>query len=59
MNSMLKTLIIITLVYYLLKGLIYLAMWQATYKVQERAFEEKRKRQEKKSAKKEKTNEGE
>jgi uncharacterized membrane protein YciS (DUF1049 family) len=54
MNSMLKTLIIITLIYYLLKGLIYFAMWQMTYKVQERALEEKRKREEKRLAKREK-----
>lgn len=54
MNSMVKTLIIITLVYYLLKGLVYLAMWQATYKVQERALEQKRKRSEKRQAKREK-----
>jgi hypothetical protein len=54
---MLRSLIIITLIYYLLKGLIYLAMWQATYKVQERAFEQKRKREEKRLAKKARINE--
>ncbi|MEN6463334.1 MAG: hypothetical protein ABFC94_18440 [Syntrophomonas sp.] len=53
MNNMLRTLIIITLIYYLLKGLIYIALWQATYKVQEKAMEEKRKRQEKRLAKSE------
>jgi len=45
MESIAKTLIIITLVYYLIKGLIYLVLWQATYKIQERALAEKRKRQ--------------
>lgn len=34
---MAKTLIIITLIYYLLKGLIYLLLWQGTYKVEEQA----------------------
>lgn len=37
MNSMLKYLIIITLMYYFLKGLIYLLLWQTTKKVEERA----------------------
>jgi len=45
---MAKTLIIITLVYYLIKGLIYLVLWQATYKIQERALAEKKKRKKKK-----------
>jgi hypothetical protein len=48
MESMAKTLIIITLVYYLIKGLIYLVLWQATYKIQERALAEKKKRKKKK-----------
>lgn len=48
MESMAKTLIIITLVYYLIKGLIYLILWQATYKIQERALAEKKKKQKKK-----------
>ncbi|MGI5920576.1 MAG: hypothetical protein ACOX6I_02465 [Syntrophomonadaceae bacterium] len=54
MSDMLRTLIIITLVYYLVKGLIYLAMWQMTYKVQERALEEKRKKAEKRLSKRNK-----
>lgn len=37
MENMIKTLIIITLIYYLIKGLIYLAFWQATYKIEENA----------------------
>lgn len=48
MESIAKTLIIITLVYYLIKGLIYLVLWQATYKIQERALAEKQKRRKKK-----------
>lgn len=48
MESIAKTLIIITLVYYLIKGLIYLVLWQATYKIQERALAEKQKRKKKK-----------
>jgi len=48
MESIAKTLIIITLVYYLIKGLIYVVLWQATYKIQERALAEKKKRQRKK-----------
>ncbi len=42
---MLKTLIILVLIYYLLKGLIYIVLWQATYKIQERALEAKAKKQ--------------
>jgi len=45
---MLKTLIVVTLVYYLVKGLIYLLLWQATYKVQENALAAKNKRKKKK-----------
>jgi uncharacterized PurR-regulated membrane protein YhhQ (DUF165 family) len=48
MESMLKTLIVVTLVYYLVKGLIYLLLWQATYKVQENALAAKNKRKKKK-----------
>jgi cytoskeletal protein RodZ len=48
MESMLKTLIVVTLVYYLIKGLIYLLLWQATYKVQENALAAKNKRKKKK-----------
>lgn len=45
-NSLLKTLIVVTLAYYLIKGLIYLLLWQTTYKLQEKALERKRKKQE-------------
>ncbi len=45
MNDMLKYLIIITLCYYLVKGLIYLILWQATKKVEEKAREFKKKEQ--------------
>ncbi|NLJ71711.1 MAG: hypothetical protein GX333_01710 [Syntrophomonadaceae bacterium] len=45
MDDMLKTLIILVLIYYLLKGLIYIVLWQATYKIQERALEAKAKKQ--------------
>jgi hypothetical protein len=41
MNDMLKYLIIVTLCYYLVKGLIYLILWQATKKVEEKAREYK------------------
>lgn len=51
MENMLKTLIIITLIYYLVKGLLYLAMWQMTYKVQERQLEEKEKKKAKRMEK--------
>ncbi|MEN6328032.1 MAG: hypothetical protein ABFD18_17705 [Syntrophomonas sp.] len=44
MNSMLKHLIIITLIYYFLKGLIYLLLWETTKKVEERARAEKAKK---------------
>lgn len=50
---MLKTLIIVTLIYYLLKGLIYLILWQTTYKVQQRALAAKAKEKEKKKIEKE------
>jgi hypothetical protein len=42
-NELLKYLIIVTLIYYLLKGLIYLLLWQTTYRVQQRALEAKKK----------------
>ncbi|MDD3269318.1 MAG: hypothetical protein PHX14_08355 [Syntrophomonadaceae bacterium] len=44
---MLKYLIIITLMYYFLKVLIYLVLWQTTKKVQENALAKKAKRKEK------------
>lgn len=50
MNSMLKTLIIITLIYYFIKGIIYLALWIATHKVEEHARERQRKRREQETA---------
>lgn len=49
MESIAKTLIIITLVYYLIKGLIYLMLWQTTYKIQEHALAKKKERQQKKA----------
>lgn len=53
MDDMLKTLIIIVLIYYLLKGLIYLILWQATYKIQEKALAAKAKKKELKEKEKE------
>lgn len=50
MNSMVKMLIIVTLIYYLLKGLIYLMLWIATHKVEENALERQRKRRERRAA---------
>lgn len=50
MNSMVKMLIIVTLIYYLLKGLIYLMLWIATHKVEENALERQRKRREQRAA---------
>lgn len=47
MNPILKTLIIVTLVYYLVKGLIYLVLWQTTKKLEEKGLETKRKAKEK------------
>ena len=48
MNDMVKYLIIITLCYYLVKGLIYLILWQATKKVEEKARESKQRAKPKK-----------
>lgn len=53
MNDLLKYLIIVTLAYYLIKGLLYLLMWQMTYKVQEKALAEKRKQKERRRIQKE------
>lgn len=53
MNPILKTLIIVTAVYYLVKGLIYLVLWQTTKKLEERGLEAKRKAKEKKEKEKE------
>lgn len=47
MNSTLKYLIVVTLIYYFVKGLIYLLLWQTTYKVEERARERIAKEKEK------------
>ncbi|HZJ84785.1 MAG TPA: hypothetical protein VFD02_04425 [Syntrophomonadaceae bacterium] len=59
MENMLKTLIIVTLIFYLLKGLIYLILWQMTYKVQEKALAAKAKAKKEKKVEKETWNEGE
>lgn len=45
-NSLLKTLIVVILAYYLIKGLIYLLLWQTTYKVQQKMLETKKKTKE-------------
>lgn len=47
-TSMLKYLIIVTLAYYLVKGVIYLLLWQTTYKIEERAREMKKQKQQQK-----------
>lgn len=53
MNDLLKYLIIVTLAYYLVKGLLYLLLWQMTYKVQEKALAEKKKQKKRKHIEKE------
>lgn len=53
MNPILKTLIIVTAVYYLVKGLIYLVLWQTTKKLEERGLEARRKAREKREKEKE------
>lgn len=50
MNDLLRYLIIITLAYYFLKILMYVVMWQVTYKVQERALATKKKAMERRKA---------
>lgn len=50
-NTLLKTLIVVTLAYYLIKGLIYLLLWQTTYKLKQKALENKNKRREENLAK--------
>ena len=52
-NSLLKTLIVVALAYYLIKGLIYLLLWQSTYKLQQNAMERKEKLKEAKRLKRE------
>ncbi|MGE5391082.1 MAG: hypothetical protein ACM3PE_08475 [Deltaproteobacteria bacterium] len=46
-NELLKYLIIVTLCYYLLKGLIYLLLWQTTKRVQDSALAAKQREKEK------------
>jgi len=53
MNDLLKYLIIVTLAYYLVKGLLYLMLWQMTYKVQEKSLVEKKKQKERRKIEKE------
>jgi hypothetical protein len=53
MNDLLKYLIIVTLAYYLIKGLLYLLLWQMTYKVQEKGLAEKKKQKERRQIEKE------
>ena len=53
MNDLLKYLIIVTLAYYLIKGLLYLLLWQMTFKVQEKALAEKKKQKEQRQIEKE------
>ena len=53
MNDLLKYLIIVTLAYYLVKGLLYLMLWQMTYKVQEKSLAEKKKQKERRKVEKE------
>lgn len=53
MNPILKTLIIVTAVYYLVKGLIYLVLWQTTKKLEERGLEARRKAREQREKEKE------
>ena len=57
MNDLLKYLIIVTLAYYLIKGLLYLLMWQMTFKVQKKALAEKKKQKERRQIEKEIWNE--
>jgi len=52
-NELLKYLIIITLAYYLIKILIYILLWQTTYKVQERALAAKNKKKKEREKEKE------
>ena len=48
MESIAKTLINHNVVYYLIKGLIYLVLWQATYKFRSAPLAEKQKRKKEK-----------
>ncbi|MGI5879638.1 MAG: hypothetical protein ACOX6L_03465 [Syntrophomonadaceae bacterium] len=47
MGSLAKTLLILVLIYYLFKGIIYLIMWQATVKMAENVKEQKQQHREK------------
>lgn len=58
-NPLLKTLIVVSLAYYLIKGLIYLLLWQTTFKLQQNALEAKKKKREKKMKAKENQSEEE
>lgn len=53
MNDLLKYLIIVTLAYYLIKGLLYLLLWQMTFKVQEKSLAAKKKEKERRQVEKE------
>lgn len=46
MNDVLRLFIIVVLIYYLIKGLLYLLFWQASMRVEVRGREMKRKRME-------------
>lgn len=46
MNDIVRILIIIVLIYYLVKGLLYLLFWQAALRTEARGMEIKRKRME-------------
>ncbi len=52
MNDVVRLLIIIVLVYYLVKGLLYLLFWQAALRTEARGLEMKRKRMEARERKK-------
>ncbi|HCF50926.1 MAG TPA: hypothetical protein DER60_11640 [Syntrophomonas sp.] len=52
MNEMIRILIIIVLIYYLVKGLLYLLFWQAAVRSEARGLEMKRKRMEMRERKK-------
>jgi len=46
MSDVIRILIVIVLIYYLVKGLLYLLFWQATVRLEARGMEMKRKRME-------------
>lgn len=47
MSPLAKTLLILVLIYYLFKGIVYLIMWQATVKMAENVQEQRRQHREK------------